>query len=406
MLIVLCSSPLIYSYSSIVCKPSILSGLLSNMPKNIREIAINFTKEQMKIENHINHPEIDVQTVRLKYELDPTEFTSYDVIADTRLILSSHDFLSIVELAETSKDELKITFIKNGKPLICEIGDQNSGQVRMVMTTMREDLLKASRKPPGATSYKELMGSYISVRQNSETPEKSRHISDTEMHRAMSPGVESFQPSSKISQSLFRTNQSSVPKRKSTEMTDENRDNSISSQSQNDEPPKKMRVGGNLTQADEDAISQMIDEADLEEQMEEPMVEDVEVETNEGDIGPSPPQENSNCGFMKGLNNLRVKSKLGTTVVQSESSEYNEDSEYNDRFDVSKANFPTPSNGSIPPVNIRQANHQRNELPFEQAKANQFKKKLFIACLKPSSSKLYKGATLCEKSDESDEAEK
>lgn len=196
------------SISTIICQPLLLGNLLKNIPKTVRELVFDIQSDGIEIRNHINHPDKDVQTVRLSYTLDHSEFTAFELNSDsenTSLIFSAPDFLSFVELAEKTSSELKIEFNKNGVPMSVSIDSDPVTKLQIILSTMQEDALQKFRKPTNVTSYKELMGSYIEQRLCANGGTNSAKL------KAGSPQISSFK--GKGSRPLL--------KRKSTEMESE-----------------------------------------------------------------------------------------------------------------------------------------------------------------------------------------
>lgn len=203
----------------------------------------------MEIRNHINHPDKDVQTVRLKFQLDKSEFTTYDVVQDTRLIINSQDFLSIIELAETTTNELKISFSDNGKPLVVSIENDTCLKVELILATMKEDTLQKLRKPAKVTSYKELMGSYIESRISS-------HVSDSEVNRNGSPRVDTF-GSSAVKKSSTEPNLRK-PKRKSIDMETDSSHMDTDVSHVEDNGGKKAKSSHNLSVREQEEVADVM----------------------------------------------------------------------------------------------------------------------------------------------------
>lgn len=301
-----------------ICQPLILSNLLKSLPKNLRELAFDITKERTAIRNHINHPDKDVQTVRLNYQLDPAEFTSYDISQDkTTLILSSQDFLSIVELSEASGDELKITFTKNGKPLIASFEMDASVKVQMVMSTMREETLKTMRKPPSATTYKALMGSYIESRRSAGKDDLlEQFVNVTES--MLSPQVGSFETNSRKK----TPSESNHNKRRSVESANsEPEDNLNASQPKR----RKSQCEDELTQKEYQEVSQVL--ADL--------VDDDD--DFNGNAFENPPRNASKLNLFDGLAEKNIRVKLDNTQISTEG--IIRDSHESVRLDISKVQY-------------------------------------------------------------------
>lgn len=206
---------------------------------------MDITSNRIEISNHINHEDKDVQTIRLNYKFESKEFIDYTVSEHTKLILSSKDFLSIIELADSSCGDLKIAFSKNGRPISIAVGTDPLIQVEMILSSLREDALKSVTKPPDASSYKELIGGYLEGHTaNKQQLESQEVLTDSSMLRAISPSVASYGKSS----DRFKR---STAKRKSTESAGE--------ETNLKESGKKSRNNETLTQNEEREVSQIIE---------------------------------------------------------------------------------------------------------------------------------------------------
>lgn len=230
------------SVSTIICQPLLLGNLLKNIPKTVRELAFDIFEDGIEIRNHINHPDKDVQTVRLAYKLENSEFIVFDVKSaseNTSLIFSAPDFLSFVELAEKTSSELKIEFNKNGIPMAVSIDSDPVTKVQIILSTMQEDALYKLRKPTNVTSYKELMGSYIEQRLSASSG------SNTAKQKACSPRIDSFQ--GKDGRPLL--------KRKSVEMEN---DNVADKEQENQDPSKRPRGRQVLSQKEQQEVEDIV----------------------------------------------------------------------------------------------------------------------------------------------------
>lgn len=374
-----------------ICQPLILSNLLKSLPKNLRELAFDITKQRTEIRNHINHPDKDVQTVRLKYQLDPAEFTSYDIAQDsTTLILSSQDFLSIVELSEVSGDELKITFTKNGRPLIASFEMDASVKVQMVMSTMREETLKTMRKPPGATTYKALMGSYIESRRSAGKDDLVEQIVNI-TESMLSPQVGSFESNSR--KKMNAPSDSNQNKRRSVELA-----NPMPEDNLNVSQPKR-RKSHELSQRENQEVSQIL--ADLV---------DVDDDDTDGNAFENPPGNTSKLNLFDGLADKNIRVRLPNSQISTEGIIH--DSHKSVRLDISKVNFNIqsddtdsifesnqenlqmkycPANGNV------SANNKRESLDQKARKRSKYYEKLLFNPVQP-----YVGNKLADMSDNED----
>lgn len=178
------------SFSSLICQPSVLTNVLNTMTsKSIREVTFKVSQTNFEVRNHIYHPDKDVQTVRLKYIIDSSEFTSYDVLRESFLIVPAVDLQAIAEFAEGIKEELKILFTENGKPLTASVlASDGTARIQMFVSSMLEKDLNKPRNLPATTSYKEVVNTYLESRKCCEVSK----LSESEIHRTMSPSVGTF----------------------------------------------------------------------------------------------------------------------------------------------------------------------------------------------------------------------
>lgn len=328
------------------------------------------------------------------YRLDYAEFSEYEVAEDTCLIILAQDFLSIIEFAEATGDDIKIMFSTNGEPMIVSVEKDASIKIEMVMATMREDTLKNIRKPPQNTSYKELMGSYIEGRLVSndvdEQPEPSLfNFSDNGM---LNPKVDSFVLSAKNTKASISQLRSNA-KRKSSEMIETPTDKSIDV-SMEIENPKKHKQNETLTQKEQAQVLQVITDLQLSQEGEE--FDEIEVNA---------PRNSSSLKFLDGFQAQKViprsKSTLVSTLVGSQT-----DSESNgsERFNAGKANYPSEDLLPNPAPNRRRQtvsydrNHQLHSRLTKTHNTNVMAKKLFGTMLK-SKSTSPEGETYADNSD-------
>lgn len=182
----------------------------------------------MEIGNYISHPDKDVETLRLHFKIDKSELVNYEVEGEHRLIVCAKDFSSFLEQAGMMSEELTLTFVKPGKPLIATaVANDGLLTLETAMSTLREETLKKQRKPPEIQSYRALMGSFIVNRKAADAEDVSlRDLSESEMNRVMSPKIESCGTSKngtshdnkrKIQEKLSSVVDEPPRKRKSTE---------------------------------------------------------------------------------------------------------------------------------------------------------------------------------------------
>jgi hypothetical protein len=297
--------------------------------KNLREVAFNVTKGSFEVRNHISHPDKDVQTVRLLFKLTPAEFTSYEVVKECCLIVSSQDLHSIIEFAEEAKEEVKILFTENGKPLITSVlSADGTTRVQMFVSSMKERDLKEARKVPSTTSYKEVVTSYLETRKGqvgSEAIEMSfRNLSETEMQRTVSPRVDTFGSHGMTSISALRAEPSNPQKRKSSELLPQIAQDFDVEANESFDHHKKQRLEEVQSQAEEQEVSQII--ADLENMAYE----------DENAVSGNPPRNTSSLTFLDGMEKFKVN------LPRQLSDETDSDRTHcSARFDKSKARFAT-----------------------------------------------------------------
>lgn len=138
-----------------------LLSVLDNFPATVREICVEAVKEKLCIKNHIDHPEKDVETVRLKWGIKDTEFTKYQIEENSQVIFTLQDFKSIVQLADGYEASLKIDFSEEGDPIVISMQNEANFQTILVLATLKETDLRNSRKPKNITNYRALLGSFI-----------------------------------------------------------------------------------------------------------------------------------------------------------------------------------------------------------------------------------------------------
>ena len=360
--------------------------LLNNFPKNLRELAFDVKKERIEIKNHINHPEKDVQTVRLKFPLYPGEFIDYEVSENALLIVSSKDFVSIVEFAESSGDEFKIIYTKSGEPMVASLEKESSIKLQMVMATLREDTLKNVKQPVGATSYRELMESRLSAESVKSPVQNAPSMTDTEVQKVISPSVSTFQSA----KNKDRNNGKNLnpAKRRSVEM---NSDDELES-----EPMKKQRSDeNNLSQKEQQEVSQVISALMLHDEEEDQ---------------PSPE--------LFGSKGFRIIPKPNSTIVgtDSELDETSADNSQRLQKTVNRTELvPIPEHLKVANFNYYKtisSNSNEEYLESETTgnstrrrikESNKFAKKLFGAVLKKNSENREMGETWVRNSD-SDES--
>ena len=119
------------------------------------------SKGKAVLKNHIDHPEKDVETVRLQWGMDSSEFSTYEVNEETSIIIPSQDFISVMELAELYQSNLKMTYTKTGEPFIITVQNESCFLTTIVLATLKENTLKSLRKPKNIQNYKELINSYM-----------------------------------------------------------------------------------------------------------------------------------------------------------------------------------------------------------------------------------------------------
>lgn len=270
------------------------------------------------------------------------EFTSYDVAADTRLIIFSQDLLLIVDLAEKSAKELQITFTSAGKPMIASFESDDSMQVQMVMATMREEDLKLLRKPSGVTSYKALIGSFIEGRMKlhaNDSNDLGRNLSETELRYEMSPPVGSFQTNMLRASGPSVDAKLSKSKRKSTETPMD-----VDDVPQPPAQPKKQRKSVELSQKEQEELSQTLIFLDSSE-------------TND-DVLPNPSEVSPNVNLFIGIEGKHIQVRLRQTVF--ESSEMAQESE-SVRFEMDKVILPSEEVISATPSNNHKTGSQNSK---------------------------------------------
>lgn len=203
-------------------------------------------KEKLYIKNHIDHPEKDVETVRLKWGIKETEFTKYKIEENSQVIFTMQDFKSIVQLADGYEASLKIDFCEEGDPIVITVQNEANFETVLVLATLKETDLRISRKPKNITNYRALLGSFIAsnkrksagdnlnksveqIRQNKTIQRKKNGNEEPQL--SLPPRAPTYTESELKSLmkspeiSVFNSNTSQSNKRKSCEKTTQGSEN-------------------------------------------------------------------------------------------------------------------------------------------------------------------------------------
>lgn len=300
--------------------------------KSFRHITFDVFKNHFEVKNHIEHPEKDVQTVRLKFKLDPAEFTTYQIQQDSSLIFSAHDLTLIIDLAESFKEEVKIIFTKNSRPMIASLlSGEESARIELVMSTIREETLKSMKKLPLATSYKQVVNSYLETRKSIHGSEALKttqdELSDSEMHRAISPRIDTFE-SNLASGSNLRAERSNPQKRKSIELPNDDFD--ATQDIPEVEKSKKQKLDKVCSQLEEEEVSQILagfENMDYEDDL----------------VIGNPLRDTSSLNVLAGMEKLKfnINRKESRDTLSGGDTTDSEKQPSNERFDKSMAKFST-----------------------------------------------------------------
>lgn len=189
----------------------------------------------------------------MNFQICANELSNYDIQDEHRLIISTDNFMALLEAGQNFSDEMSLIFTKNGKPLIMKtVSKDKMVHIEMILSTIREETLKKTRKLPEAQSYRELVVSYIENREKkkrdqNETQNHRNNLSDTEMNRVCSPAIDSDTFNGGMSK---RTNSKQNPQRKtSAEEVEVVLSNN-----------KRAKVTGNYTQEDLNSVSKILDD--------------------------------------------------------------------------------------------------------------------------------------------------
>ena len=290
--------------------------------KSLREINFKISKNNFEIRNHIDHKSRDVQMVRLKFIVCPSEFTSYDVVNESSLIVPAMDLQSIVEFAEGIKEELKILFTENGKPLIASVlACDGTARIQMFVSSMLEKDLNNTRKLPATTSYKEVVNTYLESRKGCEV--SLSELSESEIHRTVSPSVGTFGSNLMTSGSDLRFENTNSRKRKSNkeDLPNDCQDNDASNVIPSSFDQMKKQKLDQVANQEEQEVSQIIaDLANMDN------IDDLGIENL--------PRHTSSMNFLAGMEKFTVQRD------NCDSSDCNP-TQGSSRFDVSKAKFVT-----------------------------------------------------------------
>lgn len=136
-------------------------SILVNFPKAIRELSFEVKKDLLILKNHIDYPEKDVETVRLKTAMKKGEFSTFDIGNESAVIFTTQDFKSIIYLAEIYQIPVKICFSDEGNPFVVSIQNEGNFSAQLVVATLKERTLRLMRKPKSITNYKDLVNSFL-----------------------------------------------------------------------------------------------------------------------------------------------------------------------------------------------------------------------------------------------------
>lgn len=210
----------------------------------------------------------------MNFPICANELIHYDIKDEHRLIISTDNFMALLEAGQSLSDELTLVFTKNGKPLIASTTSKDKlVDIKMILSTIREETLKKNRKLPEAQSYRELVVSYI---ENREKKKRDRdeivnprgNLSDTEMNRVCSPTIDS---------DTLQNVSVGAPKKQQSQ---HNLQPVIANEivlSNN----KRVKVTGNCTQEDLNTVSSILE--DLENF--EPEDDDVKMDKTQNESG-------------------------------------------------------------------------------------------------------------------------
>ena len=119
------------------------------------------SSEKLVLKNHIDYPEKDVETVRLKTAMKKGEFATYDIGTESTVIFTTQDFKTIIHLAEVYQIPVKMCFSEEGQPFVVNIENEGNFSTQLVLATLKERTLRLLRKPKTITNYKELVNSFL-----------------------------------------------------------------------------------------------------------------------------------------------------------------------------------------------------------------------------------------------------
>lgn len=133
------------SFFRITCSHKLISKIIPNFHKTTREISFHVTKDSFSVQNHIDNPDIDKETIRSNSSLRIDEFETFSVKEDGVVAFSYADFRSMCHFAEASEAFVRMFFDKSGDPFCMSCNDQNAFDAILVMATMLHDMEDTGR---------------------------------------------------------------------------------------------------------------------------------------------------------------------------------------------------------------------------------------------------------------------
>lgn len=187
------------------------------------------------------------------------EFHSYDLKHEMTLVFCWPDFCSVVDLAQQLKCNIRLQFIKPGKPIVVNIETNASYSVALHEITLQSKVLNRKRKNTKVLTYKERMTEYMQ--------KKGLDLSGQELESVLSPQIGAWD-SEKHNQSQVA--QPSTSKRVNQNLTDKDMDSMVAAAAAQYKPPKIISANEtilHLSQQEQEEYNKIMQEMENFEDM-------------------------------------------------------------------------------------------------------------------------------------------
>lgn len=90
----------------------------------------------MTLQSYIDYPDEDCENIRLNYNIDLSEFTDYNIKEEKAVIVSSNEFVTFLNLAQSLNMEISINFSEPGKPMITKLQSDGHYTVSLIQASL------------------------------------------------------------------------------------------------------------------------------------------------------------------------------------------------------------------------------------------------------------------------------